>query len=125
AAAARKLLRSRDRLLGLESELVEIHLELPSFRQPLLAVEHEVAAIFLVNFLNVFAQPALEEVDLPLRAAQLVLEAEHELDACEVEADLGREPLDDPQPVDVVLGVEARAAGSAFRAHEPLVLVDA
>jgi len=62
----------------------------------------------------------LEEVDLPLRAAQLVLEPQHELDAGQVEADLGREPLDDAKALDVVLGVEARAAGRALRRTSPL-----
>ena len=92
---------------------------------PLLAVEHEVAAIFLVHFLNVVAQLLLQPLDLRVRLAQLVLEPQHELDAGEVEADLGRQALDDAQPLDVGLAVEARAARRALRAHETLVLVDA
>src|SRR5581483_4873964 len=36
-----------------------------------------------------------------------------------------RQPLDDAQPLDVGLAVQARAAGRALRAHEPLVLVEA
>ena len=48
--------------------------------------------------------------------AQLVLEPEHVLDAGEVEPELGRQPLDQPQPLDVGLGVEARAARRARRA---------
>ena len=47
------------------------------------------------------------------------------LDAGEVEAQLGREPLDQAQPVEVGVGVEARVAGRPRRADEPLRLVHA
>ena len=47
------------------------------------------------------------------------------LDAGEVEPELGREPLDQAQPLEVGLGVEARVAGRALRPHEALLLVDA
>ena len=50
-------------------------------------------------------------------------QAQHLLDAGEVEPELGREPLDQPQPVEVGLGVEPRPAGRPARAHEPLRLV--
>ncbi len=45
-----------------------------------------------------------------LHALQLVLEPEHVLDAGEVEPELGRQPLDQSQPLEVGLGVEARVA---------------
>ena len=50
---------------------------------------------------------------------------EHALDAGEVQAELGGEPLDQLQPLDVGVGVQARVAGGALRVHEPLLLVDA
>ena len=49
---------------------------------------------------------------------------EHLLDAREVEPELGRQPLDQPQPLDVGVGVEPRVAGGALRPHEALLLVD-
>src|SRR5262249_2422208 len=65
----------------------------------------------------------------PLEAAshpqQLVLEVQDLLDAGEVEPDLGRQPLDQPQPLDVELRVEPRVAGGPLRPDEPLLLVDA
>src|SRR3977135_4504215 len=96
---------------------------LPSFRVPLLAVEHQVAATFLVNSLHVVAQLLLQLRDLSLGAAQLVFEPQHELHAREVEAELRRQPLDDPQTLDVGLGIETRAARRALRAYEALRLV--
>src|SRR5205823_13767056 len=84
ALSARKLLRGRDGFLGLDRQLREIHAVLPSFRVPLAAVEHEVAAIFLVDPRDVFTQLLLQPVDLCLRSAQLVLEPQYELDAREV-----------------------------------------
>ena len=56
---------------------------------------------------------------------QLVLEAEHALDAGEVQAEIACELLDQLQPLDVVVGVEPRVAGGALRVDEPLLLVDA
>ena len=53
-------------------------------------------------------------------ARHLVLEAKHRLDAGEVQAELGREPLDQAQPLEVGLGVEAGVAGRALRPHEAL-----
>ncbi len=46
------------------------------------------------------------------------------LDAGEVEPDLGREPLDQPQPLHVRLGVEPRVPRGALGPDEPLLLVD-
>src|SRR5262249_39681820 len=45
--------------------------------------------------------------------------------AGEVETELGRQPLDRAQPIEVTLRVEARAARRATRPHESLRLVDA
>src|SRR5258706_2484707 len=100
-------------------------MSLPSFRVSLLAIQHQVAAIFLVHLLDLVAHLLLQLLDLCVRAAQLVLEPQHELDAREVEAELRRQPLDDLQPVDVRLGVDARSARRAFRPHETPVLVGA
>ena len=93
--------------------------------KPLLAVEDEVAAVVAVYVVHVLLQLPLQLFDLRVRAAQLVLEPQDELDAGEVEAELRRQPLDDPQPLDVGLRVEARAAGRALRPDEPLRLVHA
>jgi len=124
ARPARQLLCCGDCLLGLDGQLVEVHaFSLPSYRMPLLAVEHEVAAVFLVNSLDLVAQLLLQVLDLNVCAAQLVFELQHELDAREIEAELRRQPLDDAQPLDVGLRVEARPARRALRPHETLRLV--
>ena len=47
---------------------------------------------------------------------ELVLEVEDALDAGEVEPDLARQPLDQLQPRDVLVGVEPRVAGGALAA---------
>ncbi len=65
----------------------------------------------------------LQALDLRMRLAELVLEPQHELDAGEVEPELGGEPLNDPQPLDVGFGVEPRAAGRPLRPDEALRLV--
>jgi len=54
-----------------------------------------------------------------------VLEPEHVLDAGEIEAELRRQPLDQPQALDVGVRVEPRAARRAPGAHETLRLVQA
>src|ERR687886_367817 len=89
-----------------------------SFGEPLLGVQHEVAAVFLVHLLNLFVELALEPLDARVRLAQLVLEPEHELDAREVEPELRRQPLDDPEPLEVQLRVEPRAARRTLRPDE-------
>src|SRR2546430_909918 len=90
ASASGTSLRGRDSLLRLDRQFREIHVVLPSLRVPLFAIEHEIAAVLLVNALNVVAQLLLEPVDLCVRLAQLILEPQHELDACEIESDLRR-----------------------------------
>src|SRR4051794_30100842 len=54
----------------------------------------------------------------------LLLELEDLLDAGEIHAELGRELLDAPQPVDVLLRVEARVLRRALRLDQPARLVD-
>src|SRR5215207_479176 len=124
AHPARKLLRSAYGLLALECQLVEVHLLLP-FGKPLVAVEHEVAPVLSMNLLHLVAQLALQAIDARVRLLQLVLEAEHELDAREVETEVGRELLDQLEPLDVEVGVEACVAGGPLRIDEALLLVDA
>ena len=85
----------------------------------------ELALVGAVHRGDLLAQLALEPLHARLHPPQLVLEAEHLLDAGEVEPELGGQPLDQPQPLDVDLRVEARAAWSPARAHEPLRLVQA
>ena len=52
-----------------------------------------------------------------------LLHVEHALDAGQVQAELGRHLLDAPQPLDVVLRVEARALRRALRLDQPPRLV--
>src|SRR3954453_34748 len=76
-----------------------------------------------MHVLHLPSQLLLQPHDLSVRLAQLVLEPQHELDAGEVEAELGGEPLDDPQAHDVGIGVEPRPARCPVRPHETLRLV--
>src|SRR3954451_13856446 len=86
---------------------------------------HEVATVVLVHGRDRVAHLALHPVEARVHAAKLVLEPEDVLDAGEVEPELARQPLDQTQPLEVRLRVQPRVAGSALRAHEPLLLVDA
>src|SRR4029079_4090359 len=86
---------------------------------------NEVAAIVPVDSGDCVAHLTLHPVEPRVHSTQLVLEAKHLLDAGEVEPELGREALDQTQPREVVLRVEARVPGGALRAHEALLLVDA
>ena len=63
------------------------------------AVEDEVAAVLAVHLVDRLAHLALHPVEPAAHARELVLEVEHALDAGEVEADLGRQPLDQLQPL--------------------------
>src|SRR4051812_22832174 len=76
-----------------------------------------------MHLLHLPSQLLLQAHDLSVGLAQLVLEPQHELDAGEVEAELGGEPLDDPQAHDVGIGVEPRPARCPVRPHETLRLV--
>src|SRR5262245_30888394 len=67
----------------------------------------------------------LEPVEACAHLCQLVLERDHARDAGEVEPELGGQPLDQPQPVEVVLGVETCPTGGPTRPDEALALVDA
>ena len=88
-------------------------------------VEHELPAVLLVDALDLLAEAALELAQLGAHPGELVLELEHALDAGEVQAPLGGQPLDLAQPLEVALRVEARVPGGAARADEALRLVDA
>src|SRR5580765_3034323 len=90
-----------------------------------LGQRHEVAPVVLVHGRDRLAHLALHAVEARVHAAELVLQAQHVLDAREVEPELGGQPLDQPQPVEVCLRVQARVAGGPPRTHEALLLVDA
>ena len=65
-------------------------------------VEDELAPVLPVHLADLVAQLALEPVACrALQPSQLVLEAQHVLDAGEVEPELGRQPLDQAQPLEV------------------------
>src|SRR5690242_6693428 len=85
----------------------------------------KVAAVLPVHVVDRGAHLALHAVEPPAHAHDFVLQAQHVLDAREVQAELVRQPLDQPQPVEVRFGVQPRVAGCALRADEALVLVDA
>src|SRR5215210_782691 len=88
-------------------------------------VENDLTPVRAVDVPDLIAQLALEPLGAQALLAELVLEAEHVLDAGKVEPELGGQPLDHAQPLQVGLGVEARAAGRPLRPHEPLRLVHA
>ena len=90
-----------------------------AFRGRRLAVEHEVAPVLPVDVLHLFAQLPLQALDTRVRLLQLVLEAEHELDAGEVEPEVRGQALDQLEPLHVRVGVEARVSGRPVRADEP------
>src|SRR5512132_1688761 len=86
---------------------------------------NEVAPVLAVHLVDRASHLAFHAVELPAQPGQLVLQAQHVLDAGEVEPELVGQPLDQPQPVEVRLGVQPRVPGRALRADQPLVLVDA
>src|SRR5919206_1417817 len=90
----------------------------------LIGVEDEVAAVLPVHLGDLLLKLSLEARDAPSQPLDLVAEREDGLDAGEVEPELGREPLDEPQPLEVALRIEPRVPRRAPRPHEPLLLVD-
>ena len=125
AHPAREVLRGRDGLLGLERELLEIHPLPPPHGVLRRGVDDQLTLVRAVDGGDLRAKLALEALHPRIRPAQLVLQPEHLLDACEVEPELGRQPLDEPEPLDVPVGVEPGPAGRPRRLHEPLRLVQA
>ena len=67
------------------------------------------------------AHLALEPLGARVLLAQLVLEPQHVLDAGEVEAELGRQALDQAQPLQIGLRVEPRVPGVRFGRTSPFV----
>src|SRR5919205_2583986 len=90
----------------------------------LVGVEDEVAPVLPVHLRDLLLKLSLEPRDAPPEPLDLVAEREDGLDAGEVEPELGREPLDEPQPLEVALRVEPRVPRRALRPDEPLLLVD-
>src|SRR5919109_3024853 len=88
-------------------------------------VDDDLALVLPVYAADLLAKIALQALHAGTQAGELVLEAEHGLDAGEVEAELTREPVDEPQPLEIGVGVEAGITRRAHRLHEPLGLVDA
>ena len=131
AQPPRQLLRGGDGLAGLDRQLVEIHRVVSSdaFSVGVAGgcgpVEDDLAPVLPVGLVDLGAERCLELLHPRAHPPQLVLEPQHVLDAREVEPELRRQLLDQPQPLDVGLGVEPRAARRARRAHEALRLVGA
>jgi len=70
------------------------------------------------------AEAALRAKPSTQGAAQLIFESQDDFDAREVEAEFSGQPLDQAQPLQVGLRVEARVSARPVRADETLVLVD-
>src|SRR2546421_2098773 len=96
----------------------------PRCRQPARVVDHELAPVLLVHFLDLVAELALEPGDPAVQPLHLVAQAKHRLDAREIEPELGREALDQSQTLEVALGVEPRVPGRPLRPHDPFLFVD-
>src|SRR5215210_3348766 len=85
----------------------------------------EVAAVLPVHVVDRLAHLAFHPIEPPSHVHELVLQAQHMLDAGEIQPELVRQALDQPQPVEVGLGVQARVPRGALRPDQALVLVDA
>src|SRR3954454_3630670 len=85
----------------------------------------EVAAVLAVHLTDRLAHLALHAVETLVHPHELVLQAQHLLDAGEVEPELGREALDQTQPVEVGFRVETRVAARPLGTDQTLVFVDA
>src|SRR5919199_1373041 len=81
------------------------------------------AVDLLLHLLAHLAAAALERLEAPRRALELLLEREHALDAGEVQPELVRHLLDAPQAVDVGLRVQARAPRRALGLDQAARLV--
>src|SRR4051794_35190448 len=81
------------------------------------------AVDLLLHLLAHLAAAALERLEAPRRALELLLEHEHALDAREVQPELVRHLLDAPQALDVRLRVQARALRRALGLDEAARLV--
>jgi len=126
AEPSRELLGRADGLAALHCQLGEVHgwFLLLSPRWGLrLVVQDDVPAVLPVGRANLVAELALSLLHAVAEPAQLVLEPQHVLDAGEIEAELGGEPLDQPEPLHVGLRVEPCASRCPRRAHEPFRLV--
>ena len=88
-------------------------------------VEHQVAAVLAMHLVERAAHLLLHPLEPAAHALQLVLHREHALDAGEVQSELRRQSLDQPQPLDIPVGVQARVARRALRANEAPLLIDA
>jgi len=73
---------------------------------------------------DLFAELALYSIHPGSSSAEFVLEPKHVLDSCEIETELGREPLYEPEALDVRIRVQTRSTRSAPGPNEPLGLVE-
>ena len=71
-------------------------------RGRLRAVEDDLAPVLPVGLVDLVAERGLELLHPRAQAPQLVLEPQHVLDARQVEPELRRQLLDQPQALDVV-----------------------
>ena len=124
AAAARELLRGRDGLLGLDRQLVEVHRFLRSgsrFRRGRGRARGGTAC-------GPAAPPRAARARAAPCGAAAAATSSWRRSTISTPArfrpELGREPLDQPQPLEVGLRVEARVPGRPLRPDETLGLVD-
>src|SRR5664279_454332 len=96
------------------------------------AIGHELGAEGAAHLLELFGELHLgvqrldlEVLDSRVHLVDLRLQREHALDAGEVETEVGGHLLDAAQPVDILLGVQARALGRALGLDQAARLVHA
>src|SRR6476659_975660 len=85
----------------------------------------EVAAVLAMHLADRVAHLALHAVERPPHALHLVLQLHHLLHSREVQAEVVRQLLDQPQPLDVRLGIQPRVSCRALRTDQPFAFVDA
>src|SRR5512138_3121178 len=86
-------------------------------------VQDDLAPVGAVYLGDLRTELPLEPLHAEARSVELVLQPQDLLDPCQVESELGREALDEAEPIHVGVRVEPRAARRAARAHEALRLV--
>src|SRR2546430_11812644 len=85
----------------------------------------EIAAVLAVHLVDRPAHLALHAVEPAAHVLHLVLQLQHLLHTGEVEAELVRQLLDQPQALEIQLGVEARVPLRPLRPDQAPALVDA
>jgi hypothetical protein len=88
-------------------------------------VDDELAPVRAVHLLDRLAHLALHAIESGVHPLHLVFQRKHPLDAGQVEAHLGRQALNRPQPLEIGFGIQARISARALRPYQALGFVDA